>query len=267
MEKPLDGAHGAAPHAAAHEAAAGLQQLRHAIRLLSPDIAAGFSSGHSSPAWAPLRQLSAAGVPLRDLVDALHASAPLRLAVQEGNVQRAASVISGWLVEHVLELRGSGIPAARLQQLSQAGFGVGEISLAMQVMPGLRGELMRGDFQHPAQIAQVMHETLLATGRTVHQNPALLAAGRQFPARPADAEAWSENYLRLARRLQSVGIRTPDADEVRLSTDHPNAEDEALLPVGLPTPPAPPANLQLATWTAVALAVAILLLLFLEHCV
>lgn len=271
MDGSLDGVGGSAPIGAARGASsadsASMQQLGQFVRLLTDEFAAFSAPGQVSQLWTTIRQLSDAGVPLRDIADVMYSSPAALDAMRDGDLARAAVVMAGWMNENVLDLRNSGIPDDRLRQLSRFGFGVSEIALAMQIVPGLRDELARGQMMDPRQWSQEMHDALRQQGRATHENPALLvAADRNSSAQGPDGVPWSEQYVRLSRNLQRKFGSASRPDELRLSSEHPTLSEEALLPVALPTPPVEQANAHFGAWVAAVILLVAIFVLLLERC-
>lgn len=265
MEGHIDGASGtSAQNAMSAAPAVSPLQLAQLARLLPQELGDLEAAAPFAPFFDPLRQLAAAGVPIRDLADAIYSNPFVRDALRSGDTARAAGAVASWIGEHIHELRASGIAEDHVQQLSRAGFGLEEICLSLQIVPGLRNELLHGHFRNPQAWAQAMHEALRGQGRLTHEHPELLAP-RAAESRNG-ALPWSEQYLHLARNLQSRFASLEENDEVRLSTDHPDLEDEALLPVVVPVPRREQTGVHVAAWLAAALVVSAALVLLLQHC-
>jgi hypothetical protein len=241
---------------------AGTQQLAQLVRVMLDEFAGYASQDQVGQMLGSIRQLADAGLPVKDIADAMYASPGALDALRDGDTARAAQAMAGWMGENVNELRDSGVPDDRLRFLSQQGFAVGEIALAMRIVPGLREELARGDFSNPQRLLQAMHESLRDNGRATHQNPALLMAERQPAALNSPNAAWTEQYLRMIRGLQRRFTRSATTDEALPCASHPNDEDEVHMIVPVDSPAVEEASAHFGSWLmAVIVAVAILVLL------
>lgn len=273
MDSPIDKVGGAAEinaaqavSAAATSGAAGSQQLAQLMRVLVEDVAGYASPDQVATMLSSLRQLADAGVPLRDVADAMYAS-PLALdAMRDGDSARAAQSIAAWMGENVNELKDAGVPEDRLRLLSQQGFAVGEIALAMRVVPGLREELLRGDFSNPRQFAQILHDYLRDAGRGTHRNPALLLADHLPGGLNSPSAVWTEQYLQLVRQLRRRFGRAAFDDQVQLRRAHPDEEDEVNLLVPPPAPPMEQPSAHFGAWVVAVIVAVSLFVLILERC-
>jgi DNA-binding transcriptional MerR regulator len=265
MDAPIDNVSGApdinSVQGASAVGMAGTQQLVQLMRVLVDEFASYASQDQVAQMLGSIQQLADVGVPVKDIADAMYASPGALDALRDGDTARAAQAMAGWMGENLHELRDSGVPDDRLRFLSEQGFGVGEITLAMRMVPGLREDLARGDFSNRQQLTQSMHEALSGNGRATHQNPALLTTERQPSALNPNA-VWMEQYLRVIRKLKQRFAGHEIADRVRQDTLHPNDEDEMHLIVPAGAPAVEETSAHFGAWiVAVIIAMSVLVML------
>jgi hypothetical protein len=248
--------------------AGGNQQLAQLMRTVVDEFAAYSSPDLAAQMLNTIRQMVDAGLPVKDVVDAMYASPGALDALRDGDTARAAGSVAAWMTTSLNELRDSGVPEDRMRYLNQQGFAVGEIAVAMRVVPGLREELARGDFANPRQAAQAMNDYFRSNGRATHNDPSVLAgAERQPAALNAPGTVWSEQYLKMIRSAQRRFNQYGYSDAARYSSSRPDEEDEVNLVFPVLPPPVEQPSSYFGMWmVAVIVAVALFVLVIGSRC-
>lgn len=235
---------------------ASAQQL---VGVLADGLAGYASQEQTARLLGTIRQLVDAGIPVKDVADAMYANAASLDALRDGDITRGAGAVAAWMTQNLNELRESGVPDDRLRFLTRSGFAVGEISAALRDIPGLRDELAQRDLSKASQLVQTMHDFFRENGRATHNDSALLttADNRQTAALNNPNMSWFEQYMRQVRVVQR-----------RFATaSHPGDEDEVHLVVPLPTPPVEEKeSLDFGAWIFAAIVAVALLVLVVSRC-
>lgn len=203
-------------------AGSGVLQLGPILSMLVQEFGSYSSASQLAVLTESIRMVVSAGVPAVDLADSMYNNSAVLEALRDGNPETAKQATISQVSDAIAFLRGSAAPEASLQALSTAGFAASEIVYALRTVPGLREELMQGDMAQLRQVASSLHAMFRDNGRSIHDDPAMLAAlgERVIPGLGGTHCSYFEQYLNRigVAQMRSLGeVRPEDHPELMLA--------------------------------------------------